>query len=208
MRCELERILCAGGRNFSGVLLSLLAILLGGCSHPKQGSPSDGKVVGSFYTNGYFNLTIDIPPGWSVGEIKPLMPPNPGAQVYSFQLLMISDKPLNTGSETNISLLVMAEKASSVPGVKDARDYIARVNQLMVDAPIAYHPTIPITEMAIGNFRVQRLDFVARLGPTKTARQSYQSTLRAGYVISFILSAADESGIRRAEQVTQSARFH
>jgi hypothetical protein len=92
--------------------------------------------------------------------------------------------------------------------VKNARDYIARVSQMLVDAPIAYHPTTPITEIALGNIRAQRLDFTARVGPAQTARQTYFASWRDGYVISFILSAQDEGGIRRLEQVAQSSRFH
>ena len=199
------------------LLFLLLWIVCGAaCSKQGDGSPTDGQVIGSRYTNIFFRFTVDIPGGWAVGTSNAATSPTPGAAggpktqapATAHQLLMLSEKPLGTSTPTNPSLLVMAEKTASVPGVKDAKDYLVRISQLMADAPIVYHPIRGITDIQLGGAPAVRLDFSARLNPQKTAHQSYVVSQREDHILSFILSGPSETEIRRLEQVLQTLKFH
>ena len=196
--------------------LALVAGLAGACAKTREGSPVDGQVVGPLYTNRYFGLSLNIPAGWTTAEFKPTFStpgntPRPAPKTprdeHTHQLLMLSEKPLDSPQPANSSLLIMAEAAASVPGVKTAKDYLARASQLMIDAPIAYHPVSGIADTSVGGVASARLDFTARLASDKSARQSYLVCLRYGYVLSFILSATTEEELKRLEQVLQTARF-
>jgi len=199
------------------LLLGIMGVLLlGACQRSREGSPTDGQLSGPYYTNRFFGLSIRVPSGWTVSELKPTFvppknsprPPPPKSSAQSaYQLLMLSEKPLSTAQVNNGSLLVMAEEAAKVPGVKSARDYLARVSQLMIDAPIAYHPVAGMVETKLGGTPAWRMDFTARLGPNKTVNQTYIVCQRHGYALSFILSGTTPAEIQRLEQVVQAARF-
>ena len=194
------------------------------CSDSKRaplGSPTDSELAGGRYTNLYFHFTLNVPAGWSVGELKTASNRPPGAptptapaaaevrqEVTAYQLLVLSEKPLAPNTGNNPSLLVMAEQTASIPKVKDAKDYLARISQLMTDSPIAYRPVNGITDFRIGGVPAVRMDFSARLGPQKSGYQRYVVCQREQYILSFILSGTTEDDLKRLEPVMQSVKFH
>ena len=194
----------------------LLAGLTASCRRPKSGSPADGRLVGGLYTNLYFNFTVGIPAGWSVGELKTTTAPLPGStrvpsmnpQAAAHQLLMASEHPVARGIADNPSLLVMAEKADAVPGVKNAKDYLARISQMMTDSPLAYRPINGIADVQLGGIPAVRLDFSAQLNKQKTGRQGYLVCQRDQYMLSFILSGPTDAEIKRLEQLLQTVKFY
>lgn len=189
------------------LLLGLLGLVWfsSACKQP-SGSPVDGQIVGQVYTNDFFRMSVGIPSGWATSGLKPNLPSVPPAKVSArernaHQLLLISEKPMGSSTNSNPSLLIMAEKASTVPGVRTAKDYVARVSQLLADAPIAYRPLAGITETKLGKVPAFRLDFSARLEKGRTARQSYIVCLRRGYVVSLILSGRSATELEQLERM-------
>jgi hypothetical protein len=194
----------------------LLGCLLPGCQQHQTGSPADGQMVNGQYTNLYFKFTVRIPAGWSVSELKTIIAPppgstnapSPGRDADAHQLLMLSEKPIGPSAVSNPTLLIMAEKTAAVPGVKSAKDYLARISQLMTDSPIAYRPVNGIADLQLGGAPAVRLDFSARLGHQKNGRQGYLVCQRENYMLSFILSGLSEEEIKRLELVLETIKFY
>jgi len=201
--------------SLGAILLAVLAAVPA-CRREDPGSPTDGQVVNQFYTNRYFGLTIAFPPGWAPDVFKPsfVAPANAPSSAptqphdaQTYQLLLLSEKPLETHAQTNASLLVMAELMRPSTGVKDAKDYLARMSKFMVDSSVAYRPAGPITETRLGGLPAVRMDFTARLAPNKPGWQSYVVATRKGYSLAFILSASSEAGMKRLDQIIERVRF-
>lgn len=211
MRTWCPSIQCSLG----AILLAVLAVMAA-CRKEDPGSPTDGQVINQLYTNRYFGLTVAFPPGWAPGEFKPTFvapanapssAPTQPHDAQTYQLLLLSEKPLETHAQTNASLLVMAELMRPSTRVKDAKDYLARISQFMVDSSVAYRPVSPITETRLGGLPAFRMDFTARLAGNKPAWQSYVVAARKGYSLAFILSASSDAGMKRLDQILERVRF-
>src|ERR1041385_4509317 len=136
------------GRAVLGVLL--LGILGGGCRKAQTTTPDDARIANNVYSNAFFGLTLPIPKDWSVANRETLdetqkigrqmLAKDKGmekalavAEKKTFQLLLISEKPVGAPVTSNPSLILAAERVAHMPGIKTGEDYLFHATKLLTD---------------------------------------------------------------------------
>jgi hypothetical protein len=202
-------------------------ILLGltGCGSFKFGAPEDGQVVSGVYSNSFFGFSMDLPSGWSVApgntletiqrrenkvmaeqiQDRDFQRKLQAAPQDSHQLLLVSEKPWGTQTESNPSVIIAAEKALRETGITTGKDYLVRVSRLLANSPLPYQPSGAMVETKLGDKIFHRLDFTATIA-NKRLRQSYVAMVDRGYSLVFIVSGG-ETEFKSLEEMLSSVRF-
>jgi hypothetical protein len=181
-----------------------------GCKKAVARSPAGGARAGTVYTNTFFGFSLPIPAGWSVASSSVTNAPDPKA--HTFQLLLTSEKPLGTKTDSNPTLLVVVEK-TSVSGAHDAQEYLDHITRMLSQSIVRQGNTVipyatdgKIQPANVGGRDGARANLTVRLGQRR-AHQSYFSTVVNGYAFSIVISAMNELDLRRLEEVVASASF-
>jgi len=209
------------------IVLTLLSITMLACSCGKsQDEPIDfGKFENNVYSNNYFNMQISIPQSWYVMEdemrielmkkaVKTVVGENENLQAVAkasdlknLSLLLASEKPPGSPIASNPSLLVMAEKAQHLPGMKRGSDY--HFNTKKIFEKSALKPSYPkeIHETSMGTVHFDVMEITFNMGQT-TYFQKQFATRYKDYVLLIALNYRDEAGLKKLEKVLQSVIFN
>jgi len=195
---------------FAAIAFAGAASLLCGCKKVAARSPDAGVVAGQTYSNAFFGFSLPVPAGWSVAPADTANARDGSAETH--QLLLISEKPLGVSTESNPTLLVVAEQVSA-SGATTARDYLQYVTRILSASIVRQGETMtPYTrsgemeETPVGGRAGGRASFTVQIGE-RQARQTYFSTVIKGYALSIVVSAMNEADLRRLEGIAKSARF-
>lgn len=198
---------------------------IAGCGRAPHGAPADGYVGRGTYTNSFFAFSLAFPPGWAestqtiaeqarqqqantlaAAANNPEFQREFAAAGTSHHLLVISEKSWGVAAESNPSIIIAAENISRDRELRSGEDYIVKVSRLLANSPLPYQPSGEIREVKIGGVTFSRLDFAANIGG-KSLRQIHLARVVLGYALTFILSAGDESELKRLEAILGSVRF-
>ena len=207
----------ASRAGWVGLIVGALALGATSCGKPvnariaarSSGAPTNGGIAGQVYTNSYFGLTFPIPSDWVVAPAQqPVGPKSANADTH--QLLLISRQPLGTKTESNPTLLIVAEKVSP-SSARNGREYVEHISEMLADSiirdgdkTIPYAKAGKIREFSVGGEDWHRADLTARLGD-RTVHQSYISTVIDGYALSFVIAAMSEPEIQELERYVARA---
>jgi hypothetical protein len=163
-----------------------------------------GTVSAGVYRNGGFGFTCKIPPGWVLRTADMNARDDEGAKADGGQpatdsgragrvlLAAFSRPPEARAEDVNASILIAAESAASIPGLKEAVQYFVLVNEAakaqgleMDDEPY---------DFVVGTKTVVRGDFQKDVG-TRVMRQSTLVLLTRGYVVSFTFIGGTEDEV-------------
>jgi hypothetical protein len=174
---------------------------------PGADSPLDsGAVSNGVYSNAAFGFTCKIPAGWVLRTEDMNARADEGAKPDSGKdgrvlLAAFSRPPEARAEDVNGSILIAAESAAAIPGLKDAAQYFVLVNEAakaqgleMDDEPY---------DFVVGTKTVVRGDFQKDVG-TRVMRQSTLVVLARGYVVSFTFIGGTEDEV---EELVQGLSF-
>jgi hypothetical protein len=195
---------------FAMIALAGAASLLSGCKKVAARSPDAGAVAGQTYSNAFFGFSLPVPAGWSVAPADTTNARDGSAETR--QLLLISEKPLGTSTDSNPTLLIVAERVS-VSGATTTQDYLQYVTRILSGSIVRQGETMTpysrvgdIKETPVGGRAGGRASFTVQIGEWQ-ARQTYFSTVLKGYAFSIVISAMNEADLNRLEAVAKSAKF-
>jgi hypothetical protein len=172
-----------------------------------------GAVSAGVYRNSGFGFSCKIPAGWVLRTDEMNASSDGGAKAGSgpaaadsgkaggVLLAAFSRPPEARAENVNSSILIAAESAAAIPGLKDAAQYFVLVNEAakaqgleMDDDPY---------EFVVGTKTVVRGDFQKDVG-TRVMRQSTLVVLARGYVVSFTFIGGTEDEV---EELVQGLSF-
>jgi hypothetical protein len=159
-----------------------------------------GTVNAGVYSNAGFGFTCKIPAGW-VLRTDEMKPPEwergdkataDSDKAGRVLLAAFSRPPEARAEDVNGSILIAAESAAAIPGLKEAAQYFVLVNEAakaqgleMDDEPY---------DFTVGAKTVVRGDFQKDVG-TRVMRQSTLVVLARGYVVSFTFVGGAEDEV-------------
>jgi hypothetical protein len=182
----------------------------------------DGTISSGIYTNEFFEFSVEIPPGWKIGDNVRYQALNSKSREEAARLDPELAK-LGQGAEINAPLLVMAE---TKPWMDGKQHRLVRI--LSTDA--SSRPGTPSAEeflrFTADTNRKYGLseDYVTKPEPIqlggRTAWKAYfnqQGTVlwhsvnvaivSKKHILQFILTSPDEEGLRSLETVLRTVRF-
>ena len=203
-------------RNLTRVVLIFVCAALGMASqaqtsagpHSKgHASALDaGSVTNGVYRNSGLGFSCKIPDGWVLrtddmnsDDDDPNQPPS---EVSGKVLLAAFSRPPEARAEdVNSSILIAAEPVSAYPGLKEAAQYLAPLEDVAKTQGFAV--VGDPYEIQLGAKRIPREDFQKDVG-TRVMRQATLVALEHGYAISFTFIGGTEDEV---EQLVESLAF-
>src|ERR1044072_680865 len=188
------------------VFLLLLCFCAKAQTEPAGGSAKDGV-----YTNSFFGFTFKCPQDWVVhgeatnerirelGKEKIAESGTSRASVEvalknTYQLLTVFRHAIGTpGITFNPAILVMAEKVSHAPGIKNGSDYLLNLRPLLTKAGNQVLLKDP-KEYQFGGSQFFR-DNYGVVANGFNLVQTHFVTIRNGYALVFIFMAEDEKSV-------------
>jgi hypothetical protein len=116
-----------------------------------------GQVVDGKYVNGFFNVQVTLPVGWTVkskgeldsinqlsrelyaGDDKKLKALSKVSEISSAQLLMVSKYKSDTIVDFNPNLLIQAENVSRARAIKSGKDYLTVARKQMLKSNFPFN---------------------------------------------------------------------
>lgn len=197
-------------------LLVFLALGITACSSdPLPGEPDapDSAAVSGIsdgrYTNEFFGLMLPIPEGWSVASDESeayimdagstvmegdaaLEAAAEAARKTTFQLLTLSQFEMGAAVESNPMLLLMAERVSHVPGIKNGKDYLFHLTKVLTRTELPYEVIDEARSVTLGDREWYRIQFqVSAAG--QDLQQDYYAMKQDDYVLSVLLTATHDA---------------
>lgn len=182
-----------------------------------------GETKDGTYTNRGFGFTFKYPKDWVVhGEatnerIKELgkerleesgATPKASVEVAmknTLYLLTVFHYPVGTpGITFNPAVLVMAEKVSHAPGIKNGKDYLLNLRTLLLK--VGYQALVnEPTECQFGGTQFFRDDYASEINGVHLVNAHF-ATIKNGYAVVFIFVGADQPSL---DEMTKSMEtFH
>lgn len=194
----------------SALVVLLLAGFLASQDSTSKPSPDDGEVRNNVYKNSFFGLTYEFPKDWvphddatkkriqELGRNK--MDPkgnDPNLDVsekHTFNLLTVFDHPLGTPGITSYrGIILMAEDVSFAPGIKNGKDFVLNMAQLLKQNN--YSPLGEPTERTIADAKFYRQTFKGTVAEGREVYEATEFTIAKGYALGFIYVAGSPEAL-------------
>jgi hypothetical protein len=184
----------------------------------KDDHPDNGRVTDGVYRNDFFGFTYTLPKGWTVhgpetekvlmetgkeliaGDNEEKKKMMDAANKRTFHLLTAFEFPLGTPGKANRSLQLLAENVAFAPGIRDGKDYILNLDQVLSRGQLQMTYEGEPVEESIDGVKFYRQNMRAKIGEIPIYEVVY-STKMGAYAICYIITARDKEG---AEEVAQS----
>jgi hypothetical protein len=196
------------------------SILLLVCFYANAQSEFDrGLVHEGMYINSGLGFTFKYPQGWTVHgketderirELGKEKAAASGAESkasleaalkHTYSLLTVFRHPVGTpGVGFNPAILVMAEKVSHAPGIKNGKDFLLNVRELMQGTGGQAMLKEP-TEHTFAGWQFFRDDYSLQSPGGGRVIQAYYAHIIKGYALVFIFMAEDQKGV---DELTKS----
>jgi len=176
-------------------------------------SLDSGAIVNDVYRNAAFGFTCKIPAGWVLRTEEMNAREGEGANADAGRmatdaakagrvlLAAFSRPPQARAEDVNGSILIAAESAAAIPGLKEAAQYFVLVNEAAKAQGLEIDDE-PY-DFVVGTKTVVRGDFQKDVG-TRVMRQSTLVVLARGYVVSFTFIGGTEDEV---EELVQELSF-
>ncbi|MCH8904960.1 MAG: hypothetical protein IIA45_13720 [Bacteroidetes bacterium] len=179
-----------------------------GCSTKTPDTLDAGSVKRDVYTNEYLGIHIPIPDNWVVASEatmatllqagKEAMAGDGDQAVVDesinnmVNLLMITQHPHNAAVQFNPSLIVIAIKSGTLPGVNSARDYVESTSNSIRVGAVPFEIIEGIHEEPIGSKQAIALEAVINLTDIKIYQNFYAIEIK-DYLVAINLSTNKEA---------------
>jgi len=193
-------------------LATSLVLLLICFSANAQSGVDLGSVQDGTYVNSHFEFKFTYPKGWTVHgketdermrELGTEMAANSGAGTKesievalksTYSLLTVFRHPIGTpGITTNPAILIIAEKVSHAPGIKNGKDYLLNVRELMKRTGAQILSDEP-KELTLAGKQFFRDDFVVDINGVKIT-QNYYAHVMKGYALVFLFMGENQKTV-------------
>ncbi len=167
-------------------------------TNPKAATVDTGTISGGAYRNAEFRFTYKIPFGWvnrteemSEDSNDDSTPDSAGSKKSVLLLGVFERPPESTGDSVNSAVVIVAEPASSYPGLRSPEQYFGPLTELTKAKGLSVFDE-PY-DFPVGTMQLVRGDFSKPIGEL-TMRQSTLVMIEKGYVVSltFIGGSEDE----------------
>jgi len=199
-------------------LATSLVLLLICFSANAQSGVDLGIVEDGTYANPHFEFKFTYPKGWTVHgketdermrELGKEMAANAAgtskeqlevALKSTYTLLTVFRHPVGTpGITSNPAVLVIAEKVAHAPGIKNGKDYLLNVRELMRRTGAQVMPNEP-KEFNFAGRQFFRDDYGVEINGVKIT-QAYFAQVMKGYALVFIFMGPDQKTV---DEITKS----
>lgn len=207
------------------LILGILSLLLVSCSNQASKEIGFGHFEGTRYLNDYFGLQIEFPEAWSIQDretieaisktgIETLAGDNDNleaalnaAELQTVNLFAVFKFQPGAPVDFNPSIMCVAERLESMPGIKKGEDYLFHVKKLLNSTSIAYEFPQDIYTKTIDGIDFDVLTTQINVG-VFTVEQSYCVTIMKGYALGMVVSYATEA--EKSEMLTtlEAAEFN
>jgi len=154
-------------------------------STAKLSTSDRGDIRSGIYRSPFFGFSYKLPYGW-VDRTQEMREDESGKvedPSKGMVLLAVFERPPQARGETvNSSVVVVAEPASSYPGLKSAAQYFGPLNEVITKQGLK--PLNEPYDFPVDARPIVRCDYTGPLG-SATMHQSTLAMLARGYVISF-----------------------
>jgi len=160
-----------------------------------------GSMLNGIYRNNTLRLSCKVPAGWVLRTEEMNTPDDPssaqspaGSSGSHSQVLLaaFSRPPEARGQDINASILIVAEPASSYPGLKEPIQYFGPITEIAKAQ--GFTADEEPYEIAVGTKNLVREDFHKDVG-TRVLRQSTLAMLEHGYAISITVIGGTEDEV-------------
>ena len=186
--------------------------------------PDDGSVDRNTYTNRFFQFSIQFPENWIVmgadaqrnvaklgGEMlaggdQTLRDAQQAGAAHAYQLLYVTAGKSGAQNYSTRSIQISAFDSTIMPDVTSCEDFLKSSAKLFQRLQTPLQATGPPVEMSVGGRRLWRMDLTIRVNDSLN-RASEIVTIEKGYLLLFVLSSPDQTGLDELLQNMSSLRF-
>jgi len=206
------------------VSLSFLLLLSFGCSNNSEKAIDFGKFENGFYTNTFFNLSVQIPDSWYVmddesrialmkkgkqivaGNDKNLNAAFNAADLQNLNLLTTNESPPGSAVYTNPSFIILAESIKHAPGIVKGSDYHFHTRKIMESSQLNAVFPRAIYEETISGIAFEVLDLEINMGGIKNFQKQY-ATIMNKYALVIAITYQNDDGLKKLEQILQTIKL-
>lgn len=216
----------SGGRfRVTAVLVRALACLVCGvCAGlcADNGSPRDGGIDGTSYTNSFFRFTVPVPAKWTVEKLARVdelaresrkrlaKSDDPASRAIagsepSVKLLMMSRTPLSVRSSTNVLFSIVAHKGrESGRQPTGGKDLLIETTKGLKASKTGFEQIGEITEATVGGKTFHHV----RYAQGERLIQDHFVAVVKGYALDFILTATSKEDLGELRSVVATVKFY
>lgn len=202
------------------LLLLFITLVSVGCEKQPPKAIDFGSFEKGAYVNAFFDLRIPIPESWHVlddetrielmsrgaqvaaGDNENLQAVINAAEMKNLSLLFASEKPPGFPTNSNPTLMVIAESITHAPGIKRGSDYHFHTRKMLEQSPMKVTYPREIYVQKIGNVSFDVLEAQLEMGTVSHFQRQYVAIYN-NYALLIGLTYQDEAGLKKLEQILQ-----
>ena len=197
----------------------------GSVSSAAKLKPDSGSIVENLYTNDFFGFTFEFPKGWSdqgqaarnyltemdeatiSGADPTIKAMLEVAAKRKTILLSVFEHPVGSPVQFNSGIVVIAEDASFVPGMKNGSDYILRMKAAIKASQADWKILREPTDITFGGIIFSRMDLQHEDSPGIAIYQSFVSTILKGDALAFVFTSTKLARLETMIDTLNTLRF-
>ncbi len=178
----------------------------------RASGPDDDLLEDNIYRNNYFSFQLPIPHEWHIADDQTIQNLRQSAENLTeeksweidYFLLLVSEYPAGTLSDSNPSMSIAAENVSRFAGISNGQEYLLQLSKGLAKRTI--YEIGEVYEYPLDGKPFYRLDLEVntQLG---TIRQSYIAMASKEYVLNFVLTGKTEEEMSRLENIITSGNY-
>lgn len=204
-------------RKVHVVFKSLLCVMvflsvMNQASYARASGPDDDSLENNVYTNNYFLFQLPVPDDWHIADAQTIQSLRQSAEnltgekpeTTDFLLLLVSEYPAGTLSDSNPSVLIAAGNLSQFARVNSGQEYLSQLSGAL--AKQATYTISEVYEYPLDGIPFYRFDSEFDT-PVGKIRQSYIAVASKEYILSFALTGKTEEEMSRLEDIIASGDY-
>ncbi len=186
--------------------------------------PDDGSVDRNIYTNKFFQFSLRFPEDWTVmgadaerdiaklggemlaGNDQTLRDAQQAGAAHAYQLLFVTAGKRGEQDYSTRSIQISALDVRVEPSIISGEDFLKSSAKLIQRLHTPLQATGPPIEMFVGGRHLWRMDLAVKVNDS-LSRASEIATIEKGYLLLFVLSSPDQTGLDELLQHMNTLRF-
>lgn len=185
--------------------LLFCALFLAGCEKKVAEEIDFGTLSDNVYQNEYFGLKLKLPAEWSIqdeekrqqilekgatilaGSDKNFKAKLKASEQQTIYLLAAFQHPPGTAVPFNPSIMCMAERVRSLPGIRRGKDYLFHARKMMEAGQMKFEFPKEIYSAKLDGSEFDVMESTLKVG-SSVVQQRYYATISKGYALCFVFS--------------------
>lgn len=178
----------------------------------RASGPDDDLLEDNIYRNNYFSFQLPIPDEWHIADDQTIQNLRQStenlteekSEKIDYFLLLVSEYPAGTLSNSNPSMSIGAENLSRFAGVSNGQEYLSQLSKGLAKQTI--YEIGEVYEYPLDGKPFYRLDLEVNT-QIGTVKQSYIAMASKEYVVNFVLTGKTEEEMSRLENIIVSGNY-